>query len=685
MKRWKQTWGIVCSMGLILSGCSSSGEIETVSETAQNNEAEASSAEKQESSSVTASELLETGTGTEASKKEEMIYALADAEGSVYETTVETTLISDSDDPVLDISRLSDIKNTQGGEEFFTQEDGTILWENLGNDIQYEGSSEEGLPVNVSFSFQLDGKEISPEELAGKSGHVVIRVDYENTETLTVSVDGEKVKTIVPFTAITAVMLDEDVFDNVEVTNGDMVSVSGVQMAVGYAMPGVEDALDLDNLDLDVLEDLSDDSSASETNTKSRDHDADEEFNIPDCIEIEADVTDFSLEFTETIVTPGLLSDLPDDTLKNLNSSLEGMADLGEASEEILDGFSELDEGVGTISAEFGTFNDGISELNDGAAALQSGMSQILSAGSELESGAAGIADALKSLESALSSAGSSGSVDLSGLEGIQTALSAAAADIGNLMTAASQMQSAYASLQEYGAELQVYQASLEASADAAASAQESLNSIDTSELSEEVQAAVENAKSSIGQVQIGSLPAFPEISVDTELLTGAAEDLALQVQTLTASAENLTSALSGLGGISSQLAELQSGIRTISGYAAQLNSGVKAYDEALNTLYQEGIVSLSKGTSALAEAGDAFESALQELSDAVKEFKDGYEEFDEEGIRKLADAGNSDASLLLSRIRALKKADASYDNFAGKFEGQDSSVTFLIETDTIE
>ncbi len=149
MNRLKKYCGIICSIGLILSGCSSPGDMQTESESTEENSAAVSLSKSQEDSSAAATKLLEAGTGMAALKKEEMVYASADAEGNVYKTTVETTLISDGDEPVLDSSRLSDIKNTQGGEEFVTLEDGTMLWENLGEDIVYEGTGEEELPVQV--------------------------------------------------------------------------------------------------------------------------------------------------------------------------------------------------------------------------------------------------------------------------------------------------------------------------------------------------------------------------------------------------------------------------------------------------------------------------------------------------------------------------------------------------------
>ena len=78
------------------------------------------------------------------------------------------------------------IKQIEASNQFSAAvtEDGELfLWGN-GNqaDIkikkEYQGNIEKELPVELSVTYTLDGKSVSPEELAGKSGHVVIRFDY---------------------------------------------------------------------------------------------------------------------------------------------------------------------------------------------------------------------------------------------------------------------------------------------------------------------------------------------------------------------------------------------------------------------------------------------------------------------------------------------------------------------------
>ena len=60
------------------------------------------------------------------------------------------------------------------------------------------------------------------------------------------------------------------------------------------------------------------------------------------------------------------------------------------------------------------------------------------------------------------------------------------------------------------------------------------------------------------------------------------------------------------------------------------------------------------------------------------------YQEFDSEGIQKIADLAGDDLFEVINRMKALKKADKKYDIFTDKSEGASSRVKFIIETDEI-
>ena len=207
--------------------------------------------------------------------KTETVYIKSDAEGNTKEITVETTLKHPSDgSDIRDQSNLKDIRNTRGDEEYTQGSDGSLIWENHGADISYKGTSDAEPPVRVKVTYYLNGEQISPKRLAGKSGRVTIRFDYENTATETVTVKKKAYEVQTPFLVMSALVLPSDTFSNIEVTNGKLMNMDDQSMVIGCAMPGLADSLQLSGYE--VTEDI----------------------DIPEYVEVSADAKDFELEFT---------------------------------------------------------------------------------------------------------------------------------------------------------------------------------------------------------------------------------------------------------------------------------------------------------------------------------------------------------------------------------------------------
>lgn len=136
--------------------------------------------------------------------KDETVYVKLAPDGSVKDITVSDWLKNVDQTPSIeDRSDLSDIKNVKGDEGFAGSGDGSIVWSSGGNDIYYQGKTSKKLPVSVKITYYLDGKEISADELAGKSGKVKIRYEYTNHSTQTVLVDGEAATVATPFAVVT--------------------------------------------------------------------------------------------------------------------------------------------------------------------------------------------------------------------------------------------------------------------------------------------------------------------------------------------------------------------------------------------------------------------------------------------------------------------------------------------------
>ena len=193
IKTWKSVIALLCASVLLLSGCGGTGNGGSSDGDASKDgvtllagtvdESSEAAANDADSSMETYDEATAVKIGIPAAKadpdspdKEETVHVKADAGGSVNEVTVDNVLHVYDADEVTDVSELDGIHNTEGDEDF-RQDGSDIAWQNLGNDIKYEGSSEREVPVGVTVTYWLDGQEIAPQDLAGQSGHVKIRFD----------------------------------------------------------------------------------------------------------------------------------------------------------------------------------------------------------------------------------------------------------------------------------------------------------------------------------------------------------------------------------------------------------------------------------------------------------------------------------------------------------------------------
>jgi hypothetical protein len=243
---------------------------------------------------------------TEKQAKEETVYVITDASGNKTKTVVSNWLKNPQGVKKLeDVSDLTDIENVKT-DEGFTANGDKLTWDTEGGDIYYKGYTDKALPVDVKVTYTLDGKEIKPEDLAGKSGKLTVRYDYTNNDKKTVKINGKKTDIYVPYLMATTAILDTNVYSNVEVTNGKLISDGSRQILIGVAMPGLTKSLDLqDNEDIE----------------------------IPEYVEFTADVKDFESTTSLTVATSDIYNAIRRDALlENVTLDENGKIDFADKS-----------------------------------------------------------------------------------------------------------------------------------------------------------------------------------------------------------------------------------------------------------------------------------------------------------------------------------------------------------------
>lgn len=346
--------------------------------------------------------------------KNETVYVIADASGAAKKIIVSDWIKGISTNgKVKDVSNLKDVKNVKGDETYTVNENNAYEWAAKGDDIYYQGTGTSELPVKLKLSYKLDGKTVSADEIAGKSGKVTIRIDYENTQKEKVKINGKTEEVNVPFLMLSGMILDDDNFKNVEVSNGKAINDGTRTIVAGFALPGMQDSLDIDK---DKME-------------------------IPDYVEITADATNFELSTTMTVAINDIFNNVDfskvDDKVDELKDSLDELED---AADQLVDGSSQLYDGIGTLLDKSGTLIDGINQLYDGA-------EQVSSGAKKLDSGAGDLSDGAKTLDDGASKLKNGASQLDSGASQLDSGLA-------TLAGGASQVDSGAASLSSYVATL---------------------------------------------------------------------------------------------------------------------------------------------------------------------------------------------------------------------------------------
>ncbi len=659
-------------------------------------------------------------------EKDEMVYVMTDASGQVEKIIVSDWIKNSLGMGTIDdVSELTEARPIDG-DAAQPGADGALVWDAQGGDVYYQGELEKELPVTMAVSYRLDGKSVSPQELAGQSGRVTIRFDYTNRQYEMVEIDGKEEKIYVPFAMLTGVLLDNDVFRNVELSNGKLMNDGARTAVVGLAFPGLQS-----NLKADA-----------------------EEFEIPGYFEITADVENFEMGNTVTVATKEPFDQLKMEKLDSVEELGDSLDELSGAMGQLLDGSSQLYNGLCTLLEKSGELASGVSRLADGAAQLRDGTGTAYSGAETLAFGAAEL------------------SAGLNALEGNSAALNDGARQVFDSLLAAANTQLAAAGLsvpaltvENYGEVLDGVLASLDPDAvlsgaqnvaqdkvtQAVAAQRDVIRAAVTQAVTQEVTAQVTAAVRGSVEAQALAAMGMTKEEYDAGVAAGAvtpeqqaqlaaavdaqmagesvqamiAEQTAAQVQSpeLTAMIEAQTEQKVAeliaqnmgsdevQGQINAALGQAQAGAASIAALKGQLDSyasfyaglaqytaGVGQTAEGAGRLsagaaeLRDGTARLSGGAAELYDGVNTLRDSLPALTSGVTQLRDGamrlsggLEEFNERGVQRLVEAAEGGIEGLTQRVRATADVSRGWRSFSGISEEMSGQVNFLYRTDAIQ
>lgn len=664
--------------------------------------------------------------------KDETVYVLAGADGSVQKLIVSDWLQNGQGSKTIsDKSDLTNIENVKGDESYTINGDNMKVWDAQGNDIYYQGNTTKELPVDMSVTYKLNGKTVSVEEIAGKSGKVTIRFDYENRQYENVEIDGKEEKIYVPFAMLTGMMLDTDSFSNVEVSNGKYINDGDRTIVVGMAFPGLQENFALNR----------------------------EKIEIPDYVEITADVKDFSLGMTVTVASNEVFNKVDYENIDSPEDLKDSFGELTDAVSQLMDGSSALYDGLCTLLEKSDELVEGVNQLAEGAKAIKDGADS-------LDDGAAQLKAGLEELSSGLSTLSANSASLNSGAEQVFNTL---------LATASTQIEEAGISIPaltigNYAEVLNGVINSLDETAvyDQAlakvTAAVEENRSLITEKVTEAVQEAVETQVKAAVQEQVTTaVTASVKEQVTAQVIQGAtgldetaietaiaeqmasesvqatiASNVTAQMEsdeikaTITANTEaqmtsesiqatiaqntetkvqqtisenmaseevqaQLTAASEGAKKIISLKTSLDSynafylglrsytdGVDSAAAGAVKLNSGAATLKDGTAQL-KEGAATLYNGVLTMKDGTPALTEGVTKLRDGSMQLSDGMKQFAEQGIQKLVDFVDGDLEGFVARLKATVDVSKEYNNFSGISEDMDGKVKFIYRTEEIK
>ena len=502
----------------------------------------------------------------------------------------------------------------------------TIISTKDGNYVDEKNSDKE-LPIDCKITYYLDGKEISAKKLAGRKGHVKISITYTNKDGHDVAVNGQNTTMYTPFVVVSGTMIDTDNNSNIKVTNGKVINQDGKTFVVGVTMPGMQQNLQAEDVD------------------------------IPDTIDIEMDTDNFKMNNIMTYSTPKLLDKNID--WSQFDTVFSQVSQLKKSSDQIASGANTIKSGASSLSGGAAQLQSGSAKLASGAKNLDVNMAKASAGASRLSEGTVkvnnGVAEIIKSINANNSSTNSY------------------ANQLGQIQTLKEGNTKLYYSIigkgDEANPEINIGLTSLENENVPKGQLEQLQKLVQTGEATEQQKAQLDQLKQVVdlyeGQKEI-NIKTIKVLKLNNQAIDDVIEAFKSVQAQVSQTQVKLLSAMK----------QLQIGTMETKNGAASLNNGMKQLSSGAHQL-SNGASALNGGMGALASGSRRLESGLGILTD-------GINQFNTQGINKIYDMVNNKVYNLVQRGRKLEELSNSYANFDSGDSSRDN-VRFITITDSIK
>ncbi len=328
--------------------------------------------------------LLLTPAMAQGSSKTETVYATLNHDGSVKSIYVVNHLTGN----YTDYGSYIEIKNLSTMTEPTVEGDKITFSDELSEEgLYYQGTMNAELPISTHINYDLNGKPVDADKLAGASGHLKIMINYAVNEGCSSAVrEGLMAQVTAEFSKETA--------SNVSAENATTVTV-GSSVNLSYIiMP-------------------------NESGT----------------LVMEADISNFEMDPITVTLLKGVFS------ISGVSDSIsdfeDGFDEMITGTDEMVDGTTQLKDGMQTLAGKVGKLSDGLSELGASGVLIDDGITQYEQALDTYISGVQGLKSASADIRAGLEELALNGSAVSSGIGDVSSHLTALADNSEQLKTLA--------------------------------------------------------------------------------------------------------------------------------------------------------------------------------------------------------------------------------------------------------
>lgn len=306
------------------------------------------------------------------SKKDETIYGNLEVDGALKDMYVVNTFRIKEPGIIKDHGDYKNVRNLSNLEDIKSSGNNTLRFQAKEDEFYYQGDLQnKPLPWDIGITYMLDGEEVEPDELAGKSGSLEIRISTSAND----KVNPVFFKNYMLQLSLT---FDSANFKDIQAPNGTKAN-AGMNTQVSFtAMPEKEESFITT-----------------------------------------ANVTDFEMDPISISAVPASMP-IEDPDLGGVKGEMQSLSD---AIDGVNSGVADLNSGISEL-------NDGAASLSSGSSDYLNGINELNQSSGELVNGSASIRDALQQMNKSLKE--NSGSPDLSEMKALPEGLRTMAKELRN-------------------------------------------------------------------------------------------------------------------------------------------------------------------------------------------------------------------------------------------------------------